>query len=187
MKLLLFLDQQSFFFLNHLPHNWLFDFVAVALSGVGKAGIIWFILGFLLFLREEKKNHWFFAPLVLAGISSWLLAEQILKPIIARERPIAQMGAIVLGSNISDSFSFPSGHATIAFAAATVLSKLEYRWRWLFYILAVLIAFSRIYVGKHYPLDVIAGSILGLIIGNLSILITKKMTKPFKLKEKIYD
>ena len=65
--------------------------------------------------------------------------------------------------------SFPSGHTTIAFAAATVLSYYRPRWAPAFFLLAVAIGFSRVYVGVHYPLDVLGGAILGLLVGGIVI------------------
>jgi undecaprenyl-diphosphatase len=65
--------------------------------------------------------------------------------------------------------SFPSGHTTIAFAAATVLSYYRPRWAPAFFLLAVAIGFSRIYDGVHYPLDVLGGAILGLLVGGIVI------------------
>lgn len=171
MQTLLVLDQSLFFFLNHLPHGWLGNALGLLLSGVGTAGLVWFALGLLLFFKEEKKNHWFFAPLLLAGATSWVLAEKIFKPLIARPRPSIDTGAVILGIDMNGSYSFPSGHATIAWAMAVVLSNKEPRWRWMFYLLAILISFSRIYIGKHFPMDVIAGGLLGWSIGWVSLLI----------------
>lgn len=166
MDLLLALDRQLFIFINHLPHLAVSDTVALAISGVGTAGIIWFIITILLFLREEKKDHWFFLPFIFTGGTSWTIVELFLKPLIARARPNEIMGAIIVGSG-SDGFSFPSGHATIAFAMAVVLSHKEPKWKWVFYTLAVLISLSRIYLGVHYPLDVVFGAFLGWGIGRI--------------------
>lgn len=156
MDALLGLDTQLFALIDRLPHTGLTDALALTLSGVGTAGIIWFAISIWLFIREEKKDHWFFAPMGLAGGASFIIVELILKPLIGRIRPDG-----------SDGFSFPSGHATIAFTMAVVLSRKEPKWKWLFFTLAVFISLSRIYLGKHYPLDVIAGGLLGWGIGML--------------------
>ena len=62
-------------------------------------------------------------------------------------------------------FSFPSGHATVSFACATVLALAVPRLAWPLFALAGLIAFSRVYVGVHYPGDVLVGAILGVAVG----------------------
>lgn len=152
------MDLQLFLLIYQLPHNAFFDGLAQLFSGVGKAGIIWFVLGVLLFLREEKKNHRFFIPIVGAGLLSGILVG-IVKSIIARPRP----------TDILTDFSFPSGHATIAFAMAVVLSKIEPKGKWWLYGLALAISFTRIYLGVHYPLDVLAGGILGWSIGKIVV------------------
>ena len=172
---LLSLDESLFLSINHLPHTPLTNALGLLLSGVGAAGIIWFLLGLFLFFREEKKDHWFFAPLFLAGGFSWFIVEVVLKPLAARSRPGLELGAIIVGSSLNDSYSFPSGHATIAFAMAVVLSKKEPKWRWMFYVLAVLISLSRIFLGKHFPLDVIIGGLLGLGIGYFSLNLAKRV------------
>lgn len=166
MDALVRFDSNLFLLLNHLPHTNAADALALAISGVGTAGIIWFTIATILFVREEKRDHWFFLPFVLAGGTSWAIVELFLKPLIARARPNEIMSGIIVGSG-SDGYSFPSGHATIAFAMAVVLSRKEPKWKWMFYMLAVLISLSRIYLGVHYPLDVIFGVLLGWGIGRI--------------------
>lgn len=168
MEFLASLDQSVFFLINHLPHPTFVNLFAQLLSGVGTAGIIWFVLGVVLFIREEKKDRRFVLRMAVMGVCTFILNEILLKPFIARIRPTVEMGAIIIGNNVGDSFSFPSGHAAISFAAAVVLSKKEPKWRWLFYLLAVLISLSRIYLGKHYPFDVLVGAVLGWVVGILS-------------------
>lgn len=173
-------DDQLFILLNHLPHNTLFNFIALGLSGIGMAGIVWFLLGLILFLREERRHHWFFAPIILAGGLSYLAAEIILKHLIGRPRPSEMIGSFIIGTKSTD-FSFPSGHATIAFAMAVVLSKIEPKWKWMFYALAVAISFSRIYLGQHFPLDVFAGGLLGWAIGQFSWWFAREVNRRFKI------
>ncbi len=180
MNNLLNFDQQLFLIFNHLPHLKLFNLLAQLFSGIGTGGIVWFILGVILFIREEKKHHWFFAPIVLAGTLSYLVTEIVLKNLIARPRPTEAIGAIIVGVQSAD-FSFPSGHATIAFAMAVVLSKIETKWKWLFYLLAVLISFSRIFLGRHFPLDVLAGAVIGWAIGHFSWWFACEVNRRFKI------
>ncbi|MEK9143684.1 MAG: phosphatase PAP2 family protein [Patescibacteria group bacterium] len=162
------IDTQVFLLINHLPHNTLLNALSLGLSAIGTAGIIWLILGGILFVHEETKDHRFFAPILLSAGASWILVEKILKPWVARSRPALEIGAILVGDGRTD-FSFPSGHATISWALAVVLSRKEPRWKWMFYTLAVLISLSRIYLGVHYPLDVAAGTLFGWGIGSLAL------------------
>ena len=157
-------DQYLFLLINHLPHTHITDAVAKFFSLIGTVGVVWLVIGGLLFLKEEKKHHMFFAPIIGAGALSYVVVELMIKPLVARVRPTVEMGAIIVGSRKTDA-SFPSGHATIAFAMAVVLSSYEPKLRWLFYTLAVCISLSRIFVGAHYPSDVLFGAFLGWSIG----------------------
>ncbi|MEK7065435.1 MAG: hypothetical protein AAB961_00440, partial [Patescibacteria group bacterium] len=78
METLLVLDRQLFFLINGSYHTSFLDWTMLLFSGVGTAGIIWFLLGVWLFFKEETKDKWFFAPLIGAGAVSWFLVEMIL-------------------------------------------------------------------------------------------------------------
>lgn len=181
MESLLQLDRSVFLILNHIRHSFLTNWIALILSGVGTAGIVWFVLGALLFLKEEKRDHWFFVLLFLAGGFSYVITELVLKPFFGRLRPSAEIGAILIGNTqySPNDFSFPSGHATIAFAMAVVLTSKEPKLRWAWYSLAVLICLSRIYLGRHYPLDIIGGAVVGFAIGQVSLVFSKKWEQKF--------
>jgi undecaprenyl-diphosphatase len=93
-----------------------------------------------------------------------LIAESVsgaLKAQIGRDRPPVVDPDPEPLVRLPDTHSFPSGHATVAFACATVLALAVPRLAVPLYVLAGLIAFSRVYVGVHYPLDVLAGAVLG--------------------------
>lgn len=178
METFLALDRAIFQAINHLPHFVLSDSIALTLSGFGTGGVIWFLVAIWMFVREEHKDHWFFIPIISSGFVSWLLAEVIFKPFVARPRPANFMSTwLVIPDPIS--YSFPSSHATIAFAMAYVLSQYEPKLRWVLYSLATLIASSRVYLGVHYPSDVVAGAILGVAIG-YGILAVKKFPQKTK-------
>jgi len=160
-------DTQLFLLINHLPHTSRTDFAAQALSGFGYAWVIWFVIGIVLFLRKEKKDHWFWVPLAIAAGLCYFVSELLIKYMVARARPDMLSDAIIVGVHPL-SFSFPSTHAAVAFAFAYLFSRKEAHWFWL-YVLALLVCFSRIYLGHHFPSDVIAGMMLGTIIGIVSM------------------
>lgn len=162
-----FLDTQLFFFINHLPHTPWSDTLAEGLSGFGYTWIVWVIIGMGLVIRNERKSHWFWVPLGVAIGLCFFLSELLGKHIVGRVRPDMLPGTIVVGS-VPLGFSFPSTHTTVAFACAYVFSRKEVHWGWI-YLLAVLVGLSRIYLGHHYPVDVVAGAVLGTGIGWVSI------------------
>jgi len=157
-------DTALFYAINHLPHSWFSDGFFSILSGLGDSGFIWFIIGIWLIFREEKRDKRFFLPLGIAGGLSWFFSEVLIKSVVARIRPSNILDNVVV-VGFPNGYSFPSSHATLAFALAVVLSYKEPNMAKTFFILAILIAFSRMYLGYHYPGDVLAGAALGLLIG----------------------
>jgi undecaprenyl-diphosphatase len=142
--------------------GWL-DPLAVGLTWSGFAGLVWIALAVIVAWRGARPTA---ASVALVAACVWcadLLASAI-KLGAARPRPgetIAAADPLVhtFGS------SFPSGHAATSFAAAVVLASLVPRGVVWFLLLAAAIAYSRVYVGVHYPLDVAAGALVGAAIG----------------------
>lgn len=168
MDFLLSLDRAVFLFFNNLLHTPVNHAIALFLSGIGVWGIVWILIGIWLFWRVEKKNHLFFLPLGTGFLGSWFFAEILLKNLIKRARPFVDLPVTVVGGEASG-YSFPSSHATTAFAMAVILSNFQPRLRTLFFFLALCVSLSRVYMGVHYPLDIIAGAMLGVGIGNVSL------------------
>lgn len=155
--------------------NPLFDFIFKALGVLGDNMLIWFIiaLGFLLYHKNKQ-----FITTFIAGGASVFIINTIIKKIVKRERPyIADNNITALVSE--SSYSFPSGHSSSAFLAATILTFYFPKYRVWFFILAFLIAFSRVYVGVHYFSDVLVGAIEGIVIGWLVYWIVNKKLKLF--------
>ena len=107
-------------------------------------------------------------PLIaLAATVGFVVASALnalLKDLVDRDRPPEAMGYDAL-VGVPGSPSFPSGHAMTAFATAAAVAVLAPRMRWPVLTLAALIAFSRVYLGVHFWLDVLVGSVFGLVIG----------------------
>ena len=146
---------------------------------VGFYGIIWIILALILFVTDKIKNQKEIITLLLSISIEILTIELLMKNYFARIRPEYVFTNIIKVLSMSATFSFPSTHAAVGFASAYVISSNRKRFRLLIYCLASLIAFSRIYLGKHYPSDVLFGSIIGILIGLVSV----KITKSIKMKE----
>lgn len=162
-------DKTLFFLINHLPHNLLTDSFFLFFSSIGFYGFIWFAILIILFLIDGLDNRKEILALLLAVIVEVVMVELTLKNIFIRLRPESAFPKeVLLLIPKSATFSFPSGHAALAFAGAYIMSQARKRWTWLFFLLAFLVAVSRLYLGKHYPSDTIGGSVIGLLIGFIS-------------------
>lgn len=122
------------------------------------------------------------AMLVVAVALSDQITCSVLKPLVARLRPANALpeGAVRLLVGKSSALSFPSAHAANSCAVATVVS-----WRWPrfalpAFALAALIAYSRVYVGAHYPGDVLGGAVLGLMCGRGAIWMVAASVRAFE-------
>ena len=128
-----------------------------ALTSAGSYGALWLVLALAAAL-VLRRPHLFVWTLVADGLGE--LSADVLKDAIPRARP--HVHALVTRPH---SHSFPSGHATTSFACATVLALTLPRFAVPLLVLAAAVAWSRVYVGVHYPLDVLAGAALGAVIG----------------------
>ncbi|MEA2179929.1 MAG: undecaprenyl-diphosphatase [Solirubrobacteraceae bacterium] len=108
------------------------------------------------------------------ALASWLNA--VLKALVDRSRPPDAIGLEAVGG-VPASPSFPSGHAMSAFAVASAIAVLSPRLRWPVLAVAALIAFSRVYLGVHFWLDVLAGAVLGIAIGTCIALGTRRLLR----------
>jgi len=135
------------------------DDVVVAFSRIGSQGAIWLVIAAIGALYWRRLSIFAYVALadLVANVSSFLLREAI-----GRERPPLRYPEPPPLVHVPGNPSFPSGHAAISFACAATLAWLTPLPRVALYGLAVLIASSRVYVGVHYPLDVIGGAVLGL-------------------------
>lgn len=155
--------------LDHRLERWIvlhrgepFDSFFVALSRIGNWGLVWIVLAALAAWLWRKPVV---LPLVLIADLLGQALSSLGKLVTDRPRPpLRYPDPAPLVPN-PHTPSFPSGHATTSFACAATLARFApRRVAIVLYLLAALIAYSRVYVGVHYPLDVIAGAVLGLLI-----------------------
>lgn len=157
----------------NLPHVLLTDNFFKFLSVIGNTALIWWILmAAVLIFYEEKRHKEFIVLFTLTILLSSFITNSVLKNYFQRPRPMLSISKVRLDksrlaiemNDYPSDFSFPSFHATISFAAAVVLAYFDKRRKPFFYIMAILISFSRIYLGYHYFLDVIIGAFVGAFI-----------------------
>lgn len=171
-------DRGAFVWVVEHRAAWL-DPIFIALSVIGYGGIVWIVLATILSLVGGRSV---LLPTALTAGSVWAadLVATFLKSVVDRPRPpsVVPEADSLLGGTLGS--SFPSGHAATSFAGAVVLAYLFPRALPWLVALAVAISFSRVYVGVHYPFDVLAGAVVGASVGGLVVL---ALRAPLKLSE----
>lgn len=143
------------------------DVLMKAVSALGNAGMIWIVLTVVLLAVPKTRKTG--ALLAAALVLDVILCNGILKHLVARTRPFDVNTAVELLVKRPADYSFPSGHTTASFASVAVLYYAGERRLWIpASVLAVLIAFSRMYLYVHYPTDVLGGIALGIFCGWLA-------------------
>lgn len=137
-------------------HTPFLDEVMKGITFLGESGWFWILVAVLLFCQKRTRKIGLAVGLLLGNI--------ILKPLIARQRPCWLDGSIPLLIASPRDFSFPSGHTLASFEGAVSIFLYRRDWGLWALALAVLIAFSRLYLFVHFPTDVLAGAVLGTAI-----------------------
>jgi len=157
-------DARLYLAINHLPHNRVLNGFFYFFTFVFNGGWAWYVLLTFIMTAERrasiKKLRSLAVPLTIAVLT----VEYPIKFFFKRRRPfIDVVRAIVIGKK-PGTWSFPSGHSAAAFGGAWVMRQLFPGLSVLFYTLAGLVGFSRIYLGDHYPGDVLSGSLAGTFL-----------------------
>ncbi len=192
---LLGLDRKLFFLINHSTSNFVFDTAMPFLTASGYVLIFPYLLYLCWKGYKDGKNSRDFtvqAALWAIGIAflSSLVADWLgneMKHIIMRERPCNTLDGVRLLVGCTRSFSMPSNHAATSFGFALPLFYFARRYVSIFlrsypFILASLIAFSRVYLGVHYPTDVAVGAFLGIAVSAINIFFFEIATQEYKTR-----
>jgi len=151
-----------------LPHPEALNWLVRAASRAGIGGAIWLAAGAALLVA--RRINWKDAgQLVLAIVMVHAVVDLALKPWFGRVRPPLAMAEVRPLADVPATRSFPSGHAANAIAAAVVLGRVWRRGRALVWVAAAFVAVARVYLGIHYPLDAVAGCVVGALCGTAAL------------------
>ncbi len=152
------------------------DSIMCFITSLGNAGMIWILLAVVLLLLPKARKSG--AILMTALILDMILCNGILKKVFARVRPCDVNTAVQLLIPRPNDYSFPSGHTAASFAAVSALFFAGERKLWKpALVLAVLIAFSRLYLYVHYPTDILGGIFVGTACGYAGTLCMDQILK----------
>lgn len=178
------LDKQIFLYLNSKNSGWL-DPIMLILSSYELWTVMFILFGVIIFLCQKKYKIVSVIFYVLSVLLSTALTN-LLKLIVQRPRPIHEevwKGVIHNIEKHSEAFSFFSSHAATTFCIATfvfLVCKARRYFGYIAYVWAFGVSYSRIYVSKHYPLDVMVGTLFGILIGYVGY---RLLTKYISSKE----
>lgn len=164
MEFINVIDQSVVDFMQSLHGNVLNAIMRV-FTYLGESGFIWIALAIALICIPKTRRLGIFLALTL--VAEYLFNDMIIKHLVARERPFTTLENIDTVIKHPHGYSFPSGHSSAAFSSATAIFMHKKRWGIAAFVLATLIALSRVYFCVHYVTDVLAGALVGIIIGIL--------------------
>lgn len=150
----------------------LLDLIMPLITRFGDMGLFWLVLGsFLVMFRRSRKCG---INIVMAITGGFVICNLLLKNLIQRSRPcwLEPLSDMLIA--VPSDYSFPSGHSMVSFAAATVIFHYNKRAGIAALAFAVLIAVSRMYLYVHFPTDVICGSLIGAVMGIITVKCSEK-------------
>lgn len=164
-----------FWIQNHLRVGFLTPLVQ-AITSLGNAGLFWILLTACLLLFKKTRRAGLCCALAL--ILDLLVVNIAIKPLVDRIRPYNVIEDIVVLTRLPSDPSFPSGHSAASFAAAWALFRAQKKPLGIpALVLAGLIALSRLYVGVHYPTDVLCGALIGIIVAEIAVRIVSHLSR----------
>lgn len=161
-------DSAVFLRINQDLANPVFDAVFPSLRWL--TYVFWLLIIVYFWIKNEKK----LALLLTIGIAVGALFTYPLKFLIDRARPYETIESARLLTPHEFDPSFPSAHAEMSFLASTIISKFHPEYAKYLYAFSFIVALSRIYVGVHFPGDVLGGIVVGVIIGKAMIRVAKR-------------
>ncbi len=157
--------------------------VMLFFSTIGSSGLIWIAGGLDMLLTKKYRKAGIL--LLICLVITWVLNDMLIKNLIQRPRPYITLSELKALVPLRTDYSFPSGHTSTSFACAYAAVRSNgRRWVWV-YAVAAMIAVSRLFVGMHYPSDILAGILFGTLIAAVSYSLALRLIFSGKGTQKI--
>lgn len=183
LKRILDWDRDTFIFLNGLGIE-RFDLFWSTITNITTWIPLFILFFYLLYRKYPRKEFILMSMTVILVLAFIALTLTITKDYVARLRPNndKDVNTLIRILKSPANFSFFSGHAAASFGITTIMFlylRKKVRWAWLFYIWPLLFAFSRIYVGVHYPMDILVGTAVGIFYACLFYFLYNRIIVPY--------
>ena len=179
METLLKLDVGFLLFLQDSVRNPILNSIMIFITSLGNGGMLWIAATVLLMIPKKTRKVGLMSAIALLG--SLIINNNLIKNLVQRPRPFRTFPELQIIIPTPSEFSFPSGHTSSSFAAAAVFYRhLPKKLGVPSVVLAGLIGFSRLYVGVHYPTDVLAGVIMGILLSYMAEFLVDFIGKKLK-------
>jgi len=185
MEFLYSFDLAIFYLFNHTISTGFLDKFFSIITDVNKWYIAYLILIGIAFFKGGLRGKIAVISLIILIIVTDQTGYRLLKELFERVRPCNALSDVITPVGCAGGFSFPSNHALNNFAAAVFLLRLFPKYKWIFLITATLVSISRIYLGVHYPSDVLGGALIGSAFGYLFSVIALKIENYITSKKNI--
>lgn len=159
------IDLAVLYFVNHTLSCRVLDKFFSTITDVHNWFIAYVILWCICFFKGGKRGKIVAVSVIFLVIISDQIGYRILKEYFGRIRPCNTLTDLILPTGPTGTYSFPSNHALNNFAVAIYFTRFYPNLKWILFISAFLIALSRVYLGLHYPSDILGGALIGLAIG----------------------
>lgn len=159
------IDLSVLYFFNHTLSGGFLDRFFSTITNVNNWYIAYIILLWISYSKGGTKGKLAVGGIILLILVTDQFTHQVIKEIFIRIRPCNALNDIITPVGCTGSYSFPSNHAVNNFAAAVFFFRIYPNLKWILFITASLVAISRVYLGLHYPFDVLGGAVIGAFFG----------------------